>query len=100
MIDGHADTPSVTVASRQLSLAHLTVLDTEFLRFEPEHPVGIPEGFLDVSAPLRAIRQLRGQVLQSYILSRLSLRRAIISRERMLDCKVPVRPGSTGLDRA
>jgi len=30
------------------------VLDTEFLRFEPEHPVAIPEGFLEVSARLGA----------------------------------------------
>ena len=32
----------------------VTVLDTEFLRFEPEQPVGIPEGFLEVSARLGA----------------------------------------------
>ena len=32
----------------------VTVLDTEFLRFEPEHPVGVPEGFLEVSARLGA----------------------------------------------
>jgi sugar phosphate isomerase/epimerase len=32
----------------------VSVLDTEFLRFEPEHPVGIPEGFLEVSARLGA----------------------------------------------
>ncbi len=30
------------------------VLDTEFLRFEPGHRVGIPEGFLEVSARLGA----------------------------------------------
>ena len=30
----------------------ITVLDTEFLRFEPDRPVGIPEGFLEVSARL------------------------------------------------
>jgi sugar phosphate isomerase/epimerase len=30
------------------------VLDTEFLRFEPEQPVGVPEGFLEVSARLGA----------------------------------------------
>ena len=28
--------------------------DTEFLRFEPEQPIGIPEGFLEVSARLGA----------------------------------------------
>ena len=32
----------------------VSVLDTEFLRFEPEQPVGIPEGFLEVSARLGA----------------------------------------------
>ena len=32
----------------------VTVLDTEFLRFEPDRPVGIPEGFLEVSARLGA----------------------------------------------
>jgi sugar phosphate isomerase/epimerase len=30
------------------------VLDTEFLRFEPDQPVGVPEGFLEVSARLGA----------------------------------------------
>ena len=30
------------------------VLDTEFLRFEPEQPVAVPEGFLEVSARLGA----------------------------------------------
>ena len=32
----------------------VSVLDTEFLRFEPEHPVGIPDGFLEISARLGA----------------------------------------------
>jgi sugar phosphate isomerase/epimerase len=32
----------------------VSVLDTEFLRFEPEHAVAIPEGFLEVSARLGA----------------------------------------------
>jgi sugar phosphate isomerase/epimerase len=32
----------------------VSVLDTEFLRFEPDQPVGIPEGFLDISARLGA----------------------------------------------
>ena len=32
----------------------ISVLDTEFLRFEPDQPVGIPEGFLEVSARLGA----------------------------------------------
>jgi sugar phosphate isomerase/epimerase len=32
----------------------VSVLDTEFLRFEPEQPIGIPEGFLEVSARLGA----------------------------------------------
>ena len=32
----------------------MSVFDTEFLRFEPELPIGIPEGFLEVSARLGA----------------------------------------------
>ena len=32
----------------------VSVFDTEFLRFEPEHPVAIPEGFLEISARLGA----------------------------------------------
>jgi sugar phosphate isomerase/epimerase len=38
----------------RLKDAGVSVLDTEFLRFEPEHPIGIPEGFLEVSARLGA----------------------------------------------
>jgi sugar phosphate isomerase/epimerase len=38
----------------RLAATGVSVLDTEFLRFEPEHPVGIPEGFLEVSARLGA----------------------------------------------
>ena len=34
------------------------VLDTEFLRFEPEIPVGVPEGFLEISARLGATQVL------------------------------------------
>jgi sugar phosphate isomerase/epimerase len=32
----------------------VSVLDTEFLRFEPDQPVGVPEGFLEISARLGA----------------------------------------------
>ncbi len=32
----------------------VSVLDTEFLRFEPDQPIGVPEGFLEVSARLGA----------------------------------------------
>ena len=32
----------------------VSVFDTEFLRFEPEHPVGVPDGFLEISARLGA----------------------------------------------
>jgi sugar phosphate isomerase/epimerase len=39
---------------RRLSETGVSVLDTEFLRFEPEQPVGVPEGFLEVSARLGA----------------------------------------------
>jgi sugar phosphate isomerase/epimerase len=39
---------------RRLADTGMTVLDTEFLRFEPDQPVGVPEGFLEVSARLGA----------------------------------------------
>src|SRR2546423_10480824 len=39
---------------RRLADTGVSVLDTEFLRFEPEQPVGIPEGFLEISARLGA----------------------------------------------
>jgi sugar phosphate isomerase/epimerase len=39
---------------RRLDDTGVSVLDTEFLRFEPDQPVGIPEGFLEVSARLGA----------------------------------------------
>src|SRR5262245_51647362 len=32
----------------------VSVLDTEFLRFEPDRPIGVPDGFLEVSARLGA----------------------------------------------
>jgi len=39
---------------RRLADTGVSVLDTEFLRFEPEHPVAVPEGFLEISARLGA----------------------------------------------
>jgi len=39
---------------QRLADTGVSVLDTEFLRFEPELPVGIPERFLEVSARLGA----------------------------------------------
>src|SRR4029450_478317 len=39
---------------RRLADTGVSVLDTEFLRFEPENPTGIPDGFLEVSARLGA----------------------------------------------
>ena len=39
---------------RRLEDTGVSVLDTEFLRFEPDQPIGIPEGFLEVSARLGA----------------------------------------------
>src|SRR6185436_1262444 len=48
-------TPSVGVPPYDcLHDTGVSVLDTEFLRFEPEQPIGIPEGFLEVSARLGA----------------------------------------------
>jgi sugar phosphate isomerase/epimerase len=49
-----SDGPLLRETVRRLADTGVSVLDTEFLRFEPEHPVGIPEGFLEVSARLGA----------------------------------------------
>lgn len=46
--------PLLRETLRRLVDTGVSVLDTEFLRFEPEQPVGIPEGFLEVSARLGA----------------------------------------------
>jgi sugar phosphate isomerase/epimerase len=46
--------PLLRETLRRLDDTGVSVLDTEFLRFEPEHPIGIPEGFLEVSARLGA----------------------------------------------
>jgi sugar phosphate isomerase/epimerase len=46
--------PLLRETLRRMTDTGVSVLDTEFLRFEPEHPVGIPEGFLEVSARLGA----------------------------------------------
>ena len=49
-----SDGPLLRETLRCLSDTGVSVLDTEFLRFEPDQPVGIPEGFLEVSARLGA----------------------------------------------
>jgi sugar phosphate isomerase/epimerase len=46
--------PLLRETLRRLADTNVSVLDTEFLRFEPEQPVGIPEGFLEISARLGA----------------------------------------------
>src|SRR2546426_3708971 len=46
--------PLLRETLRRLADTGVSVLDTEFLRFEPEQPVGIPEGFLEISARLGA----------------------------------------------
>src|SRR5262247_1725845 len=48
------DGPVLRETLRRLADTGVSVLDTEFLRFEPEHPKGIPDGFLEVSARLGA----------------------------------------------
>ena len=48
------DGPVLRETVRRLADTGVSVLDTEFLRFEPEHPKGIPDGFLEVSARLGA----------------------------------------------
>ena len=49
-----SDGPLLRETLRRLADTGVSVLDTEFLRFEPEIPKGIPEGFLEVSARLGA----------------------------------------------
>ena len=52
--DAMHDGPVLRETMSRLADTGVSVLDTEFLRFEPEHPVGIPEGFLETSARLGA----------------------------------------------
>src|SRR5258705_59325 len=49
-----SDGPVLRETLRRLADTGGSVLDTEFLRFEPEHPKGIPDGFLEGSARLGA----------------------------------------------
>jgi sugar phosphate isomerase/epimerase len=49
-----SDGPLLRETLLRLADTGISVLDTEFLRFEPEHLVGVPEGFLEVSARLGA----------------------------------------------
>ena len=49
-----SDGPLLRETLLRLADTGVSVLDTEFLRFEPEHPLGVPEGFLEVSARLGA----------------------------------------------
>src|SRR5437667_12352135 len=44
--------PLLRETMSRLAATGVSVLDTEFLRFEPDQPVAIPEGFLEVSARL------------------------------------------------
>jgi sugar phosphate isomerase/epimerase len=48
------DGPMLRETLARLADTGVSVLDTEFLRFEPDQPDGIPEGFLEVSARLGA----------------------------------------------
>jgi sugar phosphate isomerase/epimerase len=48
------DGPMLRETLARLADTGISVLDTEFLRFEPELPIGIPQGFLEVSARLGA----------------------------------------------
>ena len=49
-----SDGPLLRDTLARLKETGISVLDTEFLRFEPDRPVGIPEGFLEISARLGA----------------------------------------------
>ena len=46
--------PLLRETLQRLADTGVSVLDTEFLRFEPDEPVGVPDGFLEVSARLGA----------------------------------------------
>lgn len=48
------DTPVLRETLARLADTGVSVLDVEFLRFEPEVPQGIPEGFLEAGARLGA----------------------------------------------
>lgn len=48
------DGPLLRETLLRLADTGVSVLDTEFLRFEPEQPVGVPDGFLEISARLGA----------------------------------------------
>ena len=48
------DTPVLRETLARLADTGVSVLDVEFLRFEPENPHGIPEGFLEAGARLGA----------------------------------------------
>jgi sugar phosphate isomerase/epimerase len=48
------DTPVVRETLARMADTGVSVLDVEFLRFEPELPAGIPEGFLETGARLGA----------------------------------------------
>jgi sugar phosphate isomerase/epimerase len=52
--DCMSDGPMLRETLARLADTGVSVLDTEFLRFEPAQPVGIPEGFLEASARLGA----------------------------------------------
>jgi len=49
-----SDGPLLRETLRRLADTGVSVLDTEFLRFEPDQPAAIPEGFLEVSSRLGA----------------------------------------------
>ena len=49
-----SDGPLLRETLARLKETGISVLDTEFLRFEPDRPEGVPEGFLEVSARLGA----------------------------------------------
>ena len=52
--DCMSDGPMLRETLARLADTGVAVLDTEFLRFEPDQPVGIPEHFLEASARLGA----------------------------------------------
>src|SRR5213593_1624480 len=67
------DGPLLRETLLRLADTGVSVLDTEFLRLEPERPVGVPEGFLEVSARLgaRNVRAMSADPDESRTIERL-----------------------------
>jgi sugar phosphate isomerase/epimerase len=68
------DTPLMRETLARLADTGVSVLDVEFLRFEPELPQGIPEGFLETGARLGAqyVLVMSGEPIEARTVERFS----------------------------